>query len=415
MTHITDCRQTRYKPYIGIRVKIDTVYGRKIYPLQCNSLSNNTLIIRQDFCNKNNRDWKLTLKPKEVVMFRKTFYTVTAVLVIVAVVLFIGCSSDDKPEKVSVVNQVVEDIAETVADSFTEATFAADTVERAEYKGRFTRISDLLIVDSTIYAVFDGGVIVYDLTDTSYIAIGSGEKFNAVALHNEKVYAGGKNLFIVNDGLLESVALRFESEINSLYSFEGKLMIGTGQGLYAKSKDEYELVREDISVSDMTADESGLWVGTGGQGLFRMESDAFKRRFLLRDTAIFNNVNCLDYNRGYVYVGTNDAFYIFDGGSWETLTTENGLPSNSIRAIDASGWVVYVATDAGVIGYFNGDFLPARKLDDKIVNVIEKIGGNVIIGTDSEGLLMKSGDVLRALVEPGEPEAEEDTFTLSED
>jgi len=353
-------------------------------------------------------------------MRHKVLTAAIAGLVILTSAAFIGCSSDEPSIKTSAVNQVVEDISDSIADQVVNAAFASadqPNLIDEEHKGAISDIADMLIVDSVAYAVFDGGVIIYDFTLDTFRTYNAGEKLNAIAEHNGEIFVGGTNLFKVSADGLESVALKFDSEIKALRSFDGKLMIGTGQGLYARSDESYDSIREDIDVNALSADESGLWVGTCGQGLYRMEEDNFKKRFLLRDSTIFDNVNTLDYNRGYVYVGTNDAMYIFNGGSWETLTIMDGLPSNMIRDIDASGWVIYVATEAGVIAYFNGDFMPARKLEDKVVNTVQKFHGKLIVGTDSEGLLMKSGAFLKTLVDPNtegdEPVTqEEEAFTM---
>lgn len=334
-------------------------------------------------------------------MFKKSLYAAAGAIIIMSLAIA-GCSSGEKPKQVSVVKQVVGEITDSIINQAVEAQFAGAPIKLKDYTGsRFGDISDVLIVDSVIYAAFDRGLIVYNLADSSCRAIDAGEKLNAVAMHNDQIFAGGNNLFVFKKGVLETVGHHFERPINALQSYDGKLIIGTGQGLYSKSDNDFKLVREEIPVVAMTADESGLWVGTDGEGLFRMEGDDFKKRYLLRDTTIFDNVNCLDYNRGFVYVGTDDAMYIYDGGSWDTWTTANGLPSNIIHDIDASGWVVYIATDNGVIGMFDNNLYPARSLENKVVNVVQKFEGKVIAGTDSEGLLLKSGAYLRTLVESG--------------
>ncbi|MEW5923069.1 MAG: hypothetical protein AB1746_03695 [Candidatus Zixiibacteriota bacterium] len=334
-------------------------------------------------------------------MFKKSLHAAAGAIIILSLVIA-GCSSDEKQKPTSVVKQVVGEITDSVINQMVDAQFAQAPVKHDKYTGsRFSAISDLIVVDSVVYAVFDKGLIVYSLADSTYRAIDAGEKLNAVAMHGDQIFVGGDNLYLFRNGALETVRHHFDKPIRALQSYKGKLMIGTDQGLYSKADNDIRLVREDIPVTAMTADEDGLWVGTFGKGLFRMDGDEFKKRYLIRDTSIFDYVNCLDYSRGFVYAGTNDAMYIFDGGSWDTWTTENGLPSNVIRDIDASGWVVYIATDNGVIGMFDNNLYPARTLEHRIVNVVQKFEGKVIAGTDSDGLLLKSGSFLKTLIEPG--------------
>jgi ligand-binding sensor domain-containing protein len=170
-----------------------------------------------------------------------------------------------------------------------------------------------------------------------------------------------------------------------------------------------------LPISAVTADGSGLWVGTSGQGLYRWDGEEFAKRYLARDSSLFYYVNCLAFNHDHLYVGTDSGMFIFDGGRWKTLTAEDGLPSDYIKDIDATTWVVYVATEAGVTSYFNGDIMPVKKLADKEVNSLVLLGRKVIVGTDYEGVLVKSGPALRTLIDPTDPTAQRgvDIFSVS--
>ena len=249
---------------------------------------------------------------------------------------------------------------------------------------------------------FDGGVIVYDFENKSYSIIPSGEKLSSVALHEEKVYVGGANLYTINDSTLEKVDEEFEGVVTNLFSYGYRLMVGTECGLYSTGIFGHELLFDGITVSAITADEDGLWIGTQGEGLYRWDGERFRKRFLLRDSTLFDFVNSLAYNHQHLYVGTDKGLHIFDGGRWENLSAADGLPSDFVRDIDASQWVVYIATDAGVTSYFNGDFMPVDKLEDKNVSVVSVRKGRIIAGTDRDGILYKTNNILKTLVEPFE-------------
>jgi len=190
----------------------------------------------------------------------------------------------------------------------------------------------------------------------------------------------------------------FEGAITSLYSYGYSLMVGTESGLYTTGLFGHDLLYDDIEVTAITADESGLWVGTNGEGLYRWDGEEFQKRYLLRDTAIFDTVNTLDFNHRHLYVGTNNGFHIFDGGCWTTLTALDGLPSDNVTTVNASAWVIYIGTDAGVISYFNGDFIPVKKMEESIVRDICLDGRKVIAATDFDGIVMKSGNVIKTIV-----------------
>jgi hypothetical protein len=99
-------------------------------------------------------------------------------------------------------------------------------------------------------------------------------------------------------------------------------------------------------------------------------------------------------------VGTDTALYIFDGGRWETVTINDGIPSNEILSIDASNWMVYIATAEGIASWFNYDLYPVDKIGDLRANVIRTIGSKMLVGTSDSGLILKSGPVVTTLIEP---------------
>jgi hypothetical protein len=339
--------------------------------------------------------------------------------------VFSGCSADVEKVDTSVVNQVIDNIADSIAKSIVESEFAS-SVEVESLNSEISELvagenievnnfNDMVIVDSIVYAAFNGGLLAYDLSDDTYKAIDCGENLNAITFHNEEIYVGGNHLFKLVDAnpekvmfddnilkiinpALETIPVHYDSSISSLSSYNGDLIIGTGQGLFSYSDNGYKSLRDDISVTALTADKDGLWIGTDGQGLYRLQDGGFHKRFLIRDSSTFDNVNCLDYNRGFVYVGTDDALYIFDGGRWETLTRDNGLLSNKVRSINADDWVIYIGTDRGIISYFNGDFMPVKSMENAIVNAFGRYANSLIIGTN-DALKLKSRNGIRILVE----------------
>ena len=62
--------------------------------------------------------------------------------------------------------------------------------------------------------------------------------------------------------------------------------------------------------------------------------------------------------------------------------------------------MIYIATDAGVTSYYNGDFMPVKKLEDMNVGVVKLRKNRVIAATDFDGILYKSGNLVKTIVEP---------------
>jgi len=342
-------------------------------------------------------------------MFSKKVIWSVSMLTIAAMIALVGCSSDQNERKGNVDHRVVDSVAATFAEAVVNTEPADQPVSTVE-PGRFVGFNDLKIVGPTLFAVYDGGVVIYDLTTDTRTDLNIGENFNAVVLHNDKIFVGGEKLYEVRDKELYPVEIGIEGAINDLSSFSYRLLIGTETGLYSFSTFGLEKLMDDVAVSRLAGDKSGVWVGTDGDGLYRWDGTEFQKRYLQRDETLFNYVTALDYNHDHLYLGTDSGMYIYDGGSWTTLTTENGLPGNQINDIDASQWVVYIATDMGIVSYFDKDFIPVKKLEETVALSLEIADRKIIFGTYSEGLQMRVGPTIKVLVDPDD---EQDDGTVA--
>ncbi len=339
-------------------------------------------------------------------MKSKGFFTTMAAAVIAAGLMTNGCSDKDKPQPGGLSSTDVTDstssalIAQIEEQRLAreEALFASngsDAIDDGLYA-----FDDMILVDSTVYAVSGNELIVYSLTNKTEQRVAAGGSLHAIATHAGKIYVGGDGLFLFADGLLEPVPMAFAGTIGSLYSHDIYLMVGTTEGLYAKSIFGDVVLFDGVVVTAMASDNSGLWVGTDGAGLYRWDGNEFKRRFLHRDTAVFDVVNALDFSHNHLFVGTDDALYVYNGGRWTTVTTESGLLSNTVNGIDASGWVVYIATDGGVVSWFNYNIMPVEKFEGIVAADVRVIGSKMVVATEGNGLLLKAGPVVTTLIEP---------------
>ncbi len=320
--------------------------------------------------------------------------------------LLMDCSAEGKDgRRTNLVAEVVDSVATAVAAGFSQASRAWPAVAKDSLlqpdSGNFVfQVADMIIVEPHFYAVFDGGVVIYDFSRKSQTIVPINERLTSIATHEGKLYIGGRRLYVMQDSTLEPADVEVADTITALYSHGHHLMIGTGRGLYSKSIFGNELLFDDVHVTAMVADAGGLWVGTGGQGLYCWDGEEFRRRFLLRDTSMFDTVNALAFKRHHVYVGTTNGLHIFDGGRWNNLSIRDGLPSDNVRTVDASEWTVYVGTDRGVVSYFAGELTPVKKLEDRAVNVLRRRGRQLLVGTDYDGILVKSREVLKILIPP---------------
>ncbi len=333
----------------------------------------------------------------------KTFSLAGVVLLLFALALT-QCTTKSEVKENNIVAELVDSLASTVVESFAQASqndtaAMVDTEVSRKLTGTPSRVSDFVLADSMLYAASDEGLLVYDFSRKDYSLFHTEEPLRAVALHDGKVYVGGTSLYRLEDTALQRVDNEFAGVITCLLGYGYRLMVGTSDGLYATGIFGDELLLDDVSVTAMAAEGDGLWVGTEGQGLYRWDGDEFRRRFLLRDTSIFDTVFTLAYNHQHLYVGTVNGLHIFDGGRWETYNMLDGLPSDKVIALDASGWVIYLATDEGVVSFYNGDVMPVEKLSNLIVNDLHRFGRKILVATDFEGILLKNGNVLKPLID----------------
>jgi ligand-binding sensor domain-containing protein len=335
----------------------------------------------------------------------RTTLTAIAFLAVASLTL-VNCSDDKKTSSESsfaadVIDSLAVAVAETVvAPALTQPAVAVDSGEEAPQVSLVRQVSDVMYVEPNLYATFDGGLIVYNFDTKKRDIVEVDDNLKAVAMHEGAIYAGGDNLYTFADGQLTRVDYEFPGVVNKLLSYEYRLLIGTDAGLYGQGIFGREELMKDVSVNALAADNDGLWIGTNGQGLYRWDGEQFKKRYLERDEALFDTVYTLAFSRNHLYMGGSNGFHVFDGGRWLNLSEADGLPAGQVTAIDASDWVVYVATATGVTTWFQDEFQPITKLAEQPATAIAHAGRKVIIATPEAGILEKSGRVVNTLVDP---------------
>ncbi len=261
-------------------------------------------------------------------------------------------------------------------------------------------VLDVEIVDSLAFIANDRGLIVFNLKDNSRHAIDFGGPVNALAMFDGQLYAGADKLYRYDDSGLVIIDDSFSGTITALYPYGSNLMIGTDDGLYARTMLGCVRLMNDEVITAMVADNDGLWVGTDGDGLYRWDGEEFSPRFLARDSSLFDNVTALAFGHNHLYLGTSNGLWIHDGGSWQPVTTADGLPSDFVTAIDASGWIVSVGTDQGLVTYFDSQVKVVEPFVGSDVTTLESSSHGLIVGTATDGLFLQKRGVVKTLLEP---------------
>ncbi|HEY0099539.1 MAG TPA: hypothetical protein VGB76_11370 [Pyrinomonadaceae bacterium] len=153
--------------------------------------------------------------------------------------------------------------------------------------------------------------------------------------------------YTVLDGLTESDLLSFAV-------FDSKLFIGTAsQGLLSFDGERFEsyrwLDREPQAITSMLADGGRLLCGTFGGGLIEFDGRRFTELKAGAERTRLLAVNCLFKDGSRLYVGTfNDGLWLLEAGRWLHFRSADGLASNRVVGVAASGGNLFVASDFGL-------------------------------------------------------------------
>ncbi|RMF62366.1 MAG: PAS domain S-box protein, partial [Bacteroidetes bacterium] len=183
---------------------------------------------------------------------------------------------------------------------------------------------------------------------------------------------------------------------NTVYALfedpDGTIWVGTEEGLARYDGARFHPIPEiAVSVWALARDprSGALWVGTGGQGLYRYHGKVVER-FTAANGLPDMAINVLLVTRdSTLWVGTRKGLVAFRDGLFATFTTEDGLPHNDVSALreDAYG-ALWVGTYGGGIARFVPPHRPGGPSfstlgledglpDDHIMSILTGPGGDI--------------------------------------
>lgn len=330
--------------------------------------------------------------------------------------VLVGCADDTDADATpgvfaEMIDSVAAAVAENIVDSQVARVRSTPTIELA-VKRDYTEtglppVNDLFFDGDFVWAAFNGGLLKYELGSGEYSVTPAEDNLRALAVHGDGIFVGGDRLYQLTDAGLAPVEDDVPGQINTLCSYGPSLMIGSTEGLFAHSILGCVSLLEDVAVTALVADNDGLWIGTDGQGVYRWDGEEYRERYLARDSSLFDYATALAFAHNHLYLGTPNGMFVFDGGRWETVSAEQGLPNDVITSIDAAGWVVYVGTPDGMVSWFNQEVNPVARMEGQAITSICRAGSRIIAGTDEHGLVIKAGPSIKTLVEPWKTGASE--------
>ena len=206
---------------------------------------------------------------------------------------------------------------------------------------------------------------------------------------------GGINLFKKGlfTTLTKSKGLPSDTVLPVYQDRQGTVWIGSDQGLTAWNDGRLTNYTRGKGVPDnlvfsIAQDHSGtLWIGTR-HGLTRLKDGKIGP---IEDLA-GNRVVCtyVDHKNG-LWAGSRSGLTHFDGHSFNTYTTRDGLPSDDVRAIYEDGrGTLWIGTSGGLSRLEDGRFTSYTTKNGLASNVVWTIAGEtdgtLWLGTNGGGL-----------------------------
>lgn len=210
----------------------------------------------------------------------------------------------------------------------------------------------------------------------------------------------GLRTFTTADGLPDDRVLSLAEDA------DGRLWAGTnGGGLARLDGARFDVfttadgLPSDVVFSLFADGQGRLWVG--GQGVCRWTGDRCTPLAAAGDAlAAGLVVTVAEARDGALWFGSDSGgLSRYDGARLTTYTTDDGLPSDAVRALHADADGLWIGTRGGGLTRYDGDrfvtFTTADGLPDDIVfRILEDDRGDLWLNTGRGGLARLEGDAL---------------------
>ena len=184
---------------------------------------------------------------------------------------------------------------------------------------------------------------------------------------------------------------------------DGRLLIGLRNGLLVWKNGTCSALwlgdAEPKAVSALAASRDGsLWVGTFGNGLFRIHPDGTQSAYDEENGLLQSNVRCLLVDdRDRLWVGSKFGLNMLEDGRMRVFTVHQGMPNDNIQCAfqDHEGNLWFGTDGAGVLQYAGDRFVTFTVKDglcsDLVMSVTTDAQGGLWLGTYDNGICRMDG------------------------
>lgn len=172
----------------------------------------------------------------------------------------------------------------------------------------------------------------------------------------------------------------------------GQLLVGSEQGLFRQSGNQFALVHPKLANVAVTAlqvlPDGQIWIGTVSQGLQRL-SDLGHEQLGVQDGLPNNRVlSIFQDTEQSIWVGTNAGLYRLRETPFTNLTQQQGLADNYVRTVlEHSDGSVWIGSAGGLNHWVQGRLQPVSLPGEvSVLSLREGPDGDVWVGTYSDGV-----------------------------
>lgn len=213
-------------------------------------------------------------------------------------------------------------------------------------------------------------------------------------------FAGGYGLYKLDSDYSAVLGQYYPGEmVNTVMEFGDGLLVGTDHGLWyhcnAPIDDETvcsdTLLKDGIVVTALATDPDGLWVGTYGDGLFYYDGNSWRERYLLRDTLVFSFVNAIEYSSPYLWVGTDEGLFRYNGGQWSQIFASDSSDVFCVNAIMSAPSATYIAAENGVMKFSSDKLEYVERFQGMPITGFCLNKKDIIVATRNNGIYKFNG------------------------